>query len=357
MDFGGYPDRGGTFLQDKLSDRAPVLDELRRPLRDLRISLTDRCNFRCPYCMPREMFGPDHKFLSADETLTLDEILRITRHLVDLGVEKIRLTGGEPLLRPDLARVIESIMRIEGVQDIALTTNGSLLTPRRARQLADAGLRRITISLDALSDDAFRRMNDVGFPVRRVLDAIHAAKDAGLEPVKVNMVVRRGYNEQEILPMVEHFRYSGVILRFIEYMDVGTTNGWNLADVVSADEILEQISSVHPLHPVSPRVPGEVATRFQFDDGAGEIGLIHSVTKPFCGGCTRLRLTAEGDLYTCLFAARGTPLRQRLREGISDSELRQVLEQVWRVRKDAYSQHRHEYTSAAERIEMSKIGG
>lgn len=307
--------------------------------------------------MPKEQFGANHRFLSEEQTLTIDETLRLTRHLVDLGVEKVRLTGGEPLLRHDIADIVREIDAMEGIRDIALTTNGSLLTPRKAQRLAEAGLRRITISLDALDDGVFKRMNDVGFPVARVLSAIEAAQAAGLNPVKVNMVVRREYNETEILPMVERFRHTGVVVRFIEYMDVGTTNGWNVNDVVPASEILRRIASAYPLQPLPPRVPGEVATRYQFVDGAGEIGVIHSVTEPFCGGCTRLRLTADGELFTCLFGAKGTALRPLLRDGRSDGELREILAKIWRGRSDAYSRHRHEQTPSAQRIEMSKIGG
>lgn len=337
---------------------ATIQDQHNRPLRDLRISLTDRCNFRCRYCMPRETFGPDYRFLANDETLTIDEILRLTRLLASLGVEKVRLTGGEPLLRRDLPDIIQAIRDIDGIDDIALTTNGSLLTERRAKSLAESGLKRITISLDALDDDIFTRINDVSFPVQRVLDAIFFAQAAGLDPVKVNMVVRRELNESQIMPMAERFRGTGVILRFIEYMDVGTSNGWALDDVVSAQAIRDTIDQRYPLLPVPPRTQGEVATRFRYADGQGEIGLIHSVTHPFCGGCTRLRLTAEGDLFTCLFAARGTPLRSRLRDGTSDEEMLALLGNVWRGRADQYSVHRSDVTEASSsRVEMSRIGG
>ncbi|WAH36908.1 GTP 3',8-cyclase MoaA [Alicyclobacillus dauci] len=332
-------------------------DKLGRPLRDLRISLTDRCNFRCRYCMPREKFGPDYAFLSNDEILTIDEIVRVTGLLAKLGVEKVRLTGGEPLLRRDIADIIARITEIEGIEDIALTTNGSLLTAKRAKSLADAGLKRITISLDAMNESIFQGVNDVGFPVHRVLKAIAAAQDAGLEPVKVNMVVRRGLNESEILPMAEYFRGTGAVLRFIEYMDVGTTNGWQLQDVISAQEIFRTIDAKFPLVATEARTPGEVATRFRYADGQGEIGIIHSVSKPFCGTCNRLRLTAEGDLFTCLFAARGFPLRSRLRDGTGDDELLQILGEVWLTRSDRYSELRTKQTANLPRIEMSRIGG
>lgn len=338
--------------------RTPAIQDAKfRPLRDLRISLTDRCNFRCRYCMPREIFGPNYPFLASDETLSIEEILRVTRLLASLGVEKVRLTGGEPLLRRNLPEIIRAIRDIDGIKDIALTTNGSLLTNRRATALATAGLKRITISLDAIEDEIFSHINDVGFPVKRVLAAVSAAQDAGLSPVKVNMVVRHGDNESQIIPMVEQFRGTGVILRFIEYMDVGSSNGWRLDDVVSATEIHDTIAAKYPLQPVPPRTVGEVATRFEFADGQGEIGLIHSVTRPFCGGCTRLRLTADGDLFTCLFGTKGTPLKSRLRDGTSDELLERLLASVWRGRKDQYSVERSAATLAEPRVEMSRIGG
>ncbi|GMA63597.1 hypothetical protein GCM10025859_40370 [Alicyclobacillus fastidiosus] len=261
-----------------------VRDALSRPLKDLRISLTDRCNFRCKYCMPKEIFGKDYAFLSDDETLTIDEIVRVTTILSELGVHKVRLTGGEPILRRDLPDIIRAVSDIRGIDDIAVTTNGSMLTQKRAAALKEAGLRRITVSLDALDDAIFKAMNDVGFPVGRVLAAIDTALEAGLAPVKVNMVVRRGMNESQILPMAERFRDSGVILRFIEYMDVGNSNGWQMRDVVRATDIYRMIDERYPLIPVEPKTPGEVAERFAYADGAGQIGIIHSVTNPFCRG-------------------------------------------------------------------------
>lgn len=307
--------------------------------------------------MPREIFGPSYQFLPEQETLTIDEVLRVTGILVKLGVRKVRLTGGEPLLRQDLVDIVRAISRMPGVEDIALTTNGSLLTLGRAKALADAGLRRITISLDALQDEVFQTINDVGFPVERVLRAIEAAQTAGLHPVKINMVVQRGRNESEILPMANHFRGTGAILRFIEYMDVGNSNGWKLQDVISAKEIHDTIATEHSLVALEAAVPGEVATRFAYEDGQGEIGIIHSVTKPFCSGCTRLRLTAGGELFTCLFGAKGLPLRQRLRNGTTDAELEQLLASLWRRRADRYSELRSSKTTNHPRVEMSRIGG
>ncbi|WP_134158851.1 GTP 3',8-cyclase MoaA [Alicyclobacillus sacchari] len=334
-----------------------LFDALSRPLRDLRMSLTDRCNFRCPYCMPIDEFGPHHAFLRRDELLTTQELVRTARLLVELGVEKIRLTGGEPLLRSEIIDIVGALASLDGVQDMALTTNGSLLTKARAQALADAGLQRVTVSLDALSSHIATRMNGVGFPVDRVLRAVDAALAAGLSPVKVNVVVRRGWNEEEILPIAERFRGTGVIVRFIEYMDVGTSNGWRLEDVVPAAEILRKIGEVHPLEPVPPRVPGEVATRYRYLDGMGEIGVIHSVSHPFCGGCNRLRLTADGELYTCLFATNGKPLKPLLRSGASDEEVRAFLAQVWHHRRDAYSAVRTRETKRIGKVEMSRVGG
>lgn len=348
---------GDWPMADTREDQHKLLDALSRPLRDLRISLTDRCNFRCPYCMPIDQFGPNHPFLQRDELLTTQELARTARLLVELGVEKIRLTGGEPLLRKEIVDIVGAIREIKGVQDIALTTNGSLLTPARAKALADAGLHRVTVSLDALQPHIFARMNGVGFPVQRVLKAVDAALAAGLTPVKVNVVVRRGWNESEVVPIAERFRGTGVIVRFIEYMDVGTSNGWRLEDVVPAEEILRAIGEVHPLEAVPPRVPGEVATRYRYLDGMGEIGVIHSVSHPFCGGCTRLRLTADGELYTCLFATSGKPLRPLLRSGASDDEVREFLADLWRRRRDAYSALRTQETKRMGKVEMSRVGG
>jgi cyclic pyranopterin phosphate synthase len=334
-----------------------VLDSRNRPLHDLRISVTDRCNFRCVYCMPKEVFGRDYQFLPRGDLLTFEEIARLARVFVGHGVEKIRLTGGEPLLRRDLERLIAMLAPIEGLDDLTLTTNGALLTPAKARALKEAGLRRITISLDALDDATFMAMNDVGVPVARILDAIDAAAAAGLWPVKIDMVVKRGVNEQGILDMARCFRGSGHILRFIEYMDVGNTNGWRMDDVVPAAEILHTLDAVWPIAPAEPNYFGEVAARWRYTDGAGEIGVITSVTQPFCGSCTRARLSAEGRLYTCLFGSRGHDFRRRLREGATDEELGVFLTSVWQVRADRYSEIRSANTHALKKVEMSHIGG
>jgi cyclic pyranopterin phosphate synthase len=291
---------------------APILDTLQRPLHDLRISVTDRCTFRCTYCMPKEVFGRDYVFLSRQELLSFEEITRLTRVFVNLGVKKVRLTGGEPMLRRDFEKLVEMLAGIEGLEDIAMTTNGSLMTPDRTRALKAAGLSRVTVSLDSLDETVFQSMNDVGFPVARVLEAIENAADAGLAPVKIDMVVKRGVNEDHILPMARHFRNSGHILRFIEYMDVGSTNGWRMEDVVSAKEILETLSTEWALEPVDPNYFGEVAERYRYTDGGGEVGIIASVTRAFCGACTRARLSADGELYTCLFGVKGHDLRTLL---------------------------------------------
>ena len=333
----------------------PVLDTLRRPLRDLRISVTDRCNFRCVYCMPKEVFGRDYPFLPRAELLTFEEIERLARVFAAHGVQKVRLTGGEPLLRRDLEVLVGMLARIPGL-DLTLTTNGALL-PRKAQALADAGLGRITVSLDSLDDATFRRMNDVDFPVDRVLAGIEAAQAAGLDPVKVNVVVKRGLNEDDVLPLVRAFRGTGVILRFIEFMDVGATNGWRLEDVVPAAEIVAAIDAEFPLEPLEPSYRGEVARRYRYRDGGGQIGVIASVTQPFCGDCTRARISAEGTLYTCLFAARGHDLRALLRGGASDEELDAAVAAIWRGRSDRYSELRTAETSGLPRVEMSYIGG
>ncbi|HZT44770.1 MAG TPA: GTP 3',8-cyclase MoaA [Gaiellaceae bacterium] len=329
-------------------------DTLGRPLRDLRVSVTDRCNFRCVYCMPKEVFGRDYRFLERRELLTFEEIERLARAFVTHGVEKIRITGGEPLVRRDLERLIERLASIDGL-DLTLTTNGSLL-PQKAQALRDAGLRRVTVSLDALEDETFRAMNDVDFPVQRVLEGIDAAAAAGL-PVKVNMVVKRGVNDDAILPMAREFRERGHILRFIEYMDVGHSNGWRMDDVVPAAEIVATIGAELPLEPVEPNYRGEVARRWRYKDGAGEIGVIASVTQPFCGDCTRARLSAEGRLYTCLFAVRGHDLRALVRGGSSDEALQEEIGQIWTRRGDRYSELRSAETIGLPRVEMSYIGG
>jgi GTP 3',8-cyclase len=333
----------------------PLRDTLGRPVRDLRISVTDRCNFRCVYCMPKEVFGREYRFLERRELLTFEEIERAARIFAELGVNKIRLTGGEPLLRRELERLVEMLAGIPGL-DLTLTTNGSLL-PQKAPALADAGLRRVTVSLDSLEDDVFSAMNDVDFPVERVLAGIEAAGAAGLAPVKVNMVVKRGLNEDSVLPIARYFHGSGHILRFIEYMDVGHTNGWRLDDVVPATEIVETIDADLPLEPIAPNYPGEVARRYRYRDGGGEIGVIASVTKPFCGACTRARLSAEGRLFTCLFATRGFDVRALLRSGDSDADLTEALAAVWRARADRYSEIRSAGTLDLPKVEMSYIGG
>ena len=329
------------------------LDSLGRPLRDLRISVTDRCNFRCVYCMPKEVFGRDYRFLDRRELLTFEEIERLARTFVHHGVEKIRITGGEPLVRRDLERLVALLAPL-GV-DLTLTTNGALL-PQKAQTLADAGLSRITVSLDALDDATFRAMNDVDVPVARVLAGIEAAAAAGLR-VKVNAVVKRGVNDGEILPLARFFRGSGHVLRFIEYMDVGHTNGWRLDEVVPATEIVRAIDAEFPLEPGAPAYRGEVARRWRYRDGGGEIGVIASVTQPFCGDCTRARLSADGKLYTCLFAVRGHDLRAALRGGADDAELHATIGRVWRGRSDRYSELRSAETVDLPKVEMSYIGG
>jgi cyclic pyranopterin phosphate synthase len=331
-----------------------VRDTLGRPLRDLRVSVTDRCNFRCVYCMPKEVFGRDYRFLERRELLTFEEITRLARAFVVCGVEKIRITGGEPLVRRDLERLVAALAAI-GSLDLTLTTNGSLL-PQKARLLREAGLQRVTVSLDSLDDRVFASMNDVDFPVRRVLEGIDAAADAGLA-VKVNMVVKRGVNEQDVLPMAREFRERGHILRFIEYMDVGSSNGWRLDDVVPAAEILGTVDAELPLEPVEPNYRGEVAKRWRYRDGGGEIGVIASVTQPFCGDCTRTRLSAEGRLYTCLFGLRGHDLRALVRGEESDDELAEALGRIWAARTDRYSEIRSANTTGLPKVEMSYIGG
>jgi len=332
----------------------PVDDTLARPLRDLRISVTDRCNFRCVYCMPKEVFGRDHRFLPRRELLTFEEIERVARVFVSLGVNKLRITGGEPLLRRDLELLVARLAAL-GELDLTLTTNGALLA-QKAGALAAAGLTRVTVSLDSLDDEVFRAMNDVDFPVARVLGAIDAAAAAGL-PVKVNVVVKRGLNEGSILDVARRFRGTGHVVRFIEFMDVGATNGWRLDDVVPAAEIVRTIGAEFPLEPLVPAYRGEVAERYRYLDGEGEIGVISSVTQPFCGNCTRARLSADGKLYTCLFAVRGHDLRAQLRSEAGDDELDAAIRAVWVRRTDRYSELRTKDTTALQKVEMSYIGG
>lgn len=346
------PNNGGTLgsAGDALTDR------LGRPLRDLRISVTDRCNFRCTYCMPREVFGPEYQFLSRDQVLSFEEIHRLAGLFVAAGVEKIRITGGEPLLRREIEKLVTMLAGLDGVRDLTMTTNASLL-PGKAAALSEAGLHRVTISLDALDDDVFRSMSDVQIPVDTVLQGIAVASEAGLTPVKVNMVVKRGVNEDQILKMSEYFRGSGHVLRFIEFMDVGNSNGWRLEDVVSGREIRDTIHDRWPLEPVEPNYEGEVARRYRYQDGGGEIGIITSVTQPFCSTCNRARLTADGELFTCLFAREGHDLKQLIRDGGSDAEIADRLRTIWGGRTDRYSELRSLATIDLPRVEMSRIGG
>ena len=333
----------------------PLTDTLNRSLRDLRISVTDRCNFRCVYCMPKEIFGPDHQFLHRDQILTFEEITRLARIFTAHGVRKIRLTGGEPLVRKDLPDLISMLAQIPDL-DLTLTTNGSLL-PKHAQALKDAGLKRVTVSLDSLDNAIFKSMNDVDFPVEKVIEGMEAAAAVGLAPIKVNMVVKRGLNESSILPMARFFREKGYILRFIEYMDVGHSNGWRMDDVVSAAEIVKMIDAEMPLEPVTPNYQGEVAGRWRYKDGSGEVGMIASVTQAFCRDCNRARLTAEGKLYTCLFAVKGHDFRDLIRGGATDDEISQVIADVWGKRDDRYSELRSENTISLPKVEMSHIGG
>jgi len=330
-------------------------DRFGRPLRDLRVSVTDRCNFRCRYCMPREVFGPDFQFLPRNEILTFEEIARLARIFARFGVRKVRLTGGEPLLRKDLPVLVRMLRDIGGLE-IALTTNGSLLAAQ-ARALADAGLNRVTVSLDSLDEDVFREMNDADFPVWHVLEGIEAAAAVGLRPVKINAVVKRGVNDHTVIDLARHFRGTGHIVRFIEYMDVGTSNGWRLDDVVPGEEVVRMISREMPLEPAEPNYRGEVVKRWRYAGGDGEVGIITSVTQPFCGDCTRARLSADGSLYTCLFATHGTDLRGLLRAGASDEEIVDAIRGVWERRADRYSEVRSERTADMPRVEMSYIGG
>jgi cyclic pyranopterin phosphate synthase len=340
------------------------VDRLGRRLTDMRVSVTDRCNFRCVYCMPREIFGRDYAFLPREQLLTFEEIVRVVRAGIRLGVHKVRLTGGEPLLRKGIEELVGMLAALRTPAgerlDIALTTNGAALAVK-AQALKDAGLDRVTVSVDSLDDATFRRMNDVNFPLERVLNGLETARVVGLGPVKVNMVVKRGQNDGDVLSMAEHFRGTGCVLRFIEYMDVGTTNGWRLDDVVPSGEILERIGAVYPIEPVAASTPSETATRWRYTDGSGEIGVISSVTRPFCSACTRARISTEGRLYTCLFASEGTDLRTLLRTGADDDELAAAISSVWSAREDRYSELRSSSTAGLDprrkRIEMSYIGG
>lgn len=337
-------------------DKKKVVDQWQRPLRDLRISVTDQCNFRCTYCMPKEIFGSDYPFLTNEELLSFDEIVRIAAQFASSGVEKIRITGGEPLLRKGLPDLLKRLRSIEGIKDIALTTNGVLL-PKLAAEIKEAGMDRVTVSLDTLDDQLFGSINGRGVGVQPILKGIEASHQAGLQ-VKINMMVKKGINDQEILPMARYFKNTPYVLRFIEYMDVGTSNGWNWDDVVSKDQILKVIGDELPLEPVSGHYYGEVAKRYQYKDGKGEIGIISSISDTFCSTCTRARLSADGKVYTCLFASRGTDFKHFIRDGASDQEILERIENTWSNRKDRYSDERRE-KNAEERkkIEMSYIGG
>lgn len=335
----------------------PLLDTHDRPLMDLRISVTDRCNFRCQYCMPKDIFGKEYQFLPHSELLTFEEIVRFVNSIVPYGVGKVRITGGEPLARKNVEDLVGMLRQAHPALELAMTTNGSLL-PQKAKKLKENGLDRVTVSLDALDDETFMAMNDVSFPVGKVLDGISAAEEYDLHPIKINMVVKRGVNGQSILPMAEYFRELGHSLRFIEYMDVGSTNGWKMDDVVPAREILDIIRKVYPLERVDPDLPSDVAKRWKYVDGKGEIGLIASVTDPFCGDCTRLRLSAAGELFTCLFGKEGHDIKSLIRGGASDQELADFVSSLWGQRSDNYSETRaKEGSSDSDRVEMSYIGG
>ena len=334
-----------------------VTDKFNRPVRDLRISVTDRCNLRCTYCMPAEIYGERYQFLSRSDLLTFEEIARLTRIIVKLGAVKARLTGGEPLVRKNLHKLVQMIACVDGVHDLTLTTNGYLLS-ENIQLLKEAGLQRLTISLDTLDDAIFRRMNGRNFGTSRVLEGISAAEKAGFSPVKINAVVQRGVNDHTIVDLARHFKERGHIVRFIEYMDVGTRNAWKMDEVVSANEIVEMISAEMPLEPVDPNYTGEVALRYRYKDGDGEIGVIAAVTKPFCGDCTRIRLSPEGSIYTCLFSSAGNDLRAPLRDGASDDDLEKIIRGLWQIRSDRYSEERaYLVEPRQEKVEMYHIGG
>jgi cyclic pyranopterin phosphate synthase len=350
----------GALPPPAVPARAPgagmPVDTRGRALRDLRISVTDRCNFRCTYCMPKDVFDADHEFLPHDEILTFEEIVRVARSFRALGTEKIRLTGGEPLLRRGIEKLVAMLHEALPGVDLTLTTNGSALKAR-ARALREAGLDRITVSLDSLDDTTFRAMNDVDFPVARVLEAIDAAEEAGLAPVKVNMVVKRGVNDHQVVAMARHFRGTGRIVRFIEFMDVGSTNAWRMDDVIPSAEIVRRISEHFPLEPLEPQYGGEVAQRWRYADGLGEIGVISSVTRAFCSTCTRARLSTDGQLYTCLFAHRGYDLKRMLRDGSAEERIEAAIAAIWMERADRYSEIRTAATAKERKVEMSYIGG
>ncbi|MFM0387614.1 GTP 3',8-cyclase MoaA [Paraburkholderia dipogonis] len=356
------PTESNLLASDSAVIALPLRDTRHRPLRDLRISVTDRCNFRCVYCMPKEVFGRDYAFLPRRELLRFEEIERAARVFVGLGVEKIRLTGGEPLLRKDLEYLVERLATLRTPRgedvELTLTTNGSLLG-RKAQMLRDAGLKRITVSLDSIDEAVFQRMNGVGFPAALVLEGIDAAQRVGLAPVKVNMVVKRGVNDTQILPMARHFRGTGVEIRFIEFMDVGASNGWNMESVVPSSEVVRRVDAVFPLVPAGRDKPSDTSVRFRYADGQGKVGVISSVSQPFCGDCTRLRLSADGRLFTCLFASRGLDIRTPMRNGHTDEALRQLVAGLWKRRADRYSEQRGESSATDDRskVEMSFIGG
>lgn len=355
-----YPTRPPVIPADAAPASGLLLDTRGRRLHDLRLSVTDRCNFRCTYCMPKSVFGTDYAFLPQTSLLSFEELTRIARIFVAHGVEKIRLTGGEPLLRRGIETLIEMLAELRTPQgvpvDLTLTTNATLLA-RKAKALRKAGLHRITVSLDAIDDAIFRQMNDVDFPVADVLEGIDAAAAEGLLPVKVNMVVRRGVNDSQILPMAKHFRGTGHILRFIEFMDVGASNGWKMDEVLPSGDVIQRINAVFPLAPIDPNYGGEVAERWRYQDGAGEVGVISSVTRPFCAECTRARVSTEGRLYTCLFATEGHDLRTLLRGNYSDDQISAAIANLWNQRSDRYSEIRSDATAGLRRIEMSYIGG
>lgn len=332
-------------------------DQFKRPLRDLRISVTDRCNFRCTYCMPEEIFGERYQFLPKNDLLSFEEITRLSQIMVNLGVSKLRLTGGEPLLRQDIEGLVAQLAAIEGVEDMAMTTNAFLL-PKKAQALQDAGLKRLTVSLDSLDEEVFQKMNGRRSSVQKVLDGIDAASEIGFNPIKINCVVQRGVNDHTIVDLARYFKERGHIVRFIEYMDVGTMNGWKLDEVVPAKEIIEKINAVMPLEPIERNYHGEVALRYHYTDGSGEMGVIASVTQPFCGDCTRLRMSPEGELFTCLFGTKGTDLREPLRSGATDEEITTLLTNLWSRRVDRYSEERFEMTEPRKaKVEMYHIGG
>lgn len=334
----------------------PVTDVYNRPLRDLRISVTDRCNFRCTYCMPEEIFGEKFQFLPHDEILRFEEITRLTRIIIRLGAVKLRLTGGEPLVRQDIEALVSQLAALDGVHDIAMTTNAYLL-PQKAEALREAGLRRITVSLDSLDDATFRKINGNRSSVERVVKGIHAAQAAGFDPIKINAVVQRGVNDDHIVDMARFCRENGLILRLIEYMDVGTMNGWRMDHVVPAKEMIERIDAAFPLKQVDRNYKSETALRYEYADGLGEVGVIASVTKPFCGACSRMRLSPQGSIYTCLFATEGIDLKTPMRDGATDDELEAIIRGTWKKRTDAYSEQRTADTPKRDKIEMYYIGG